>query len=71
MSYDKLKIDVANPELLLKNKRVTNEKKGHIFNYSEGRKEKRIAPLLNGYHKSGMVIKNTIGLAKMFIWVFL
>ena len=44
MSYDKLKIDVANPELLLKNKRVTNEKKGHIFNYSEGRKEKRIAP---------------------------
>ena len=39
MSYDKLKIDVANPELLLKNKGITNEKKGHIFNYSEGRKE--------------------------------
>lgn len=27
MSYDKLKIDVANPELLLKNKGITNEKK--------------------------------------------
>ena len=39
MSYDKLKIDVANPELLLKNKGITNENKGHIFNYSEGRKE--------------------------------